>query len=60
MCWHPDVIRFDSLKPREPIISGIALVAVVQIKTEAELRLRGQKLCVPTKKGDEADDHGDW
>ena len=48
------------MKPREPIISGIALVAVVQIKTEAELRLRGQKLCVPTKKRDEADDHRGW
>ena len=56
MCWHPDIIGFDSLKPREPIITTIA---VVQIRTEVELRLRGEKLCVLTKKGDAADDHGD-
>jgi hypothetical protein len=56
MCWHPDIIGFDSLKPREPIITTIA---VVQIRTEVELRLRGEKFCVLTKKGDAADDHGD-
>jgi len=48
------------LKPREPIVSGITLIAVVQIRTEVELRLRGEKLCVLTKKEDAADDHGDW
>ena len=60
MCWHPDIIGFDSLKPREPIVSGITPIAVVQIRTEVELRLRGEKLCVLAKKGDAADDHGDW
>ena len=48
------------MKPREPIVSGITLIAVVQIRTEVELRLRGEKLCVLAKKGDAADDHGDW
>ena len=48
------------MKPRGPIVSGINLIAVVQIRTEVELRLSGEKLCVLTKKGDAADGHGDW
>ena len=60
MCWHSDIIGIARLKSKEPLVSRITVIAVVQIRTKVELRLRSGKLCVLTKKGDAVDDHRVW